>query len=122
MKTITSRSAGALALVAAAAYLPAATAQSACSAATPSYAAPSVAAGWEATLVGTDLESPRGLLFDSSGNLLVVEQRAGVVSYAVGSDDAGCVQLSDRKEVIENDAVSDLPLYRLVLPPSPSRC
>lgn len=45
----------------------------------PSYPSPIAADGWSAQLVAQGLVSPRGILFDSKSNLLVVQQGNGIV-------------------------------------------
>ncbi|KAK7745235.1 hypothetical protein SLS62_009864 [Diatrype stigma] len=72
---------------------------------TPSYPAPVVGSGWTARLIVTGLKDPRGLLFDSSGNLLVVEQEAGIrrLSFTDGGDT--CLQVAENTQVVQNSNV-----------------
>jgi hypothetical protein len=51
------------------------------------YPAPSVAPGFAARIVANGLTLPRGIVFDTAGNLLVIEQGRGVIAYTL--DDAG---------------------------------
>lgn len=108
------RSARALLLLGAS-TLPAVAAQS-CPGATPDYPAPVLAEGFEATLVATGLSSPRSLMFDSNGNLLVVQPQVGITSHVVKDNDQGCVELSDAKEVIGDRTVSTALVIYTILP------
>ncbi|KAF2120710.1 soluble quino protein glucose/sorbosone dehydrogenase [Lophiotrema nucula] len=76
-----------------------------CPSLTASYPAPSVASGYEARLIAQDLESPRGLLFDNKGNLLVVERGKGISSFNVKGD-GSCVTLSNKKTVVGDGALN----------------
>ena len=71
----------------------------------PTYAPPVVADGWEAQLVFDDLDSPRSVLFDSEGGLLVVEQRSGVKHLRIGGN-SSCVNIESETSLIDDDAVS----------------
>ncbi|KAF1989445.1 soluble quino protein glucose dehydrogenase [Aulographum hederae CBS 113979] len=81
-----------------------ATAQSSsCSAPTASYAAPSLASGYEAHLVATGLTRPRGIRFDAEGNLLVVQQRVGIVGLTFTEGGCGApVEVADVKVVVDD--------------------
>lgn len=72
---------------------------------TPSYPAPVVGSGWTARLIVTGLKDPRGLLFDSSGNLLIVEQESGIrrLSFTDGGDT--CLQVAENTQVVQNNNV-----------------
>ncbi|KAK2744232.1 hypothetical protein FQN55_006917 [Onygenales sp. PD_40] len=50
------------------------------------------AAGWSSVKVLGGLQSPRGIIFDTAGNLLVVENGKGITGHKLGSD--GCVTSS----------------------------
>jgi glucose/arabinose dehydrogenase len=50
------------------------------------------AKGWKATKVAGGLTQPRGLIFDTAGNLLVVQNGLGISAHKIGSD--GCFALS----------------------------
>jgi hypothetical protein len=52
----------------------------------------STAKGWKATKIAGGLIQPRGLVFDSVGNLLVVQNGLGITVHKVGSD--GCFTAS----------------------------
>ena len=68
--------------------------------------APSVAPGFESRLVAAGLKSPRGIQFDSAGNLLVVEQGGGVVALNFTDYGGSCLQEKQRWTVVNNTAVS----------------
>lgn len=65
--------------------------------------APNVAPGYSANVVLNGLSAPRGLIFDSAGNLLIVEQGLKGVRIAKLSTD-GCVASS--KQLINDTTVS----------------
>lgn len=91
-----------IALTLGAALVGSAIAQSTTSCAAPSPSGsirPSVASGYRLQVVASGLAKPRGILLDSSGNLLVVEQGSGVVSSHVLQDRNGCVTVQSSKNV-----------------------
>ena len=51
-----------------------------------------LASGWKATKVLGDLTSPRGIIFDTAGNLLIVQSGKGISVHAVSA--TGCVTSS----------------------------
>lgn len=67
---------------------------------TPKNAAPSVASGWEARVVATGLTNPRGIIFDSSGHLLVVQQGKGIGSLSLTDNGGACVIAGQPSDVI----------------------
>lgn len=84
----------------------------------PSYPAPVLSDGWSAQLVYTGLESPRGILFDASGNLLLVEQGKGVAHLTFKDGESTCLEVSNKTDLIQSQDVRSysLPLnYRHVL-------
>lgn len=72
------------------------------------YAAPSVAPGFAARLVANGLQSPRGIVFDKTGRLLVVQQGLGI--QALTFDDGGgeCVSVKSKDDVVRDVTVSFL--------------
>jgi glucose/arabinose dehydrogenase len=72
----------------------------------PSYSAPVVSDGWQAQLVANGLSSPRGVLFDSSGNLLVVQQGAGIVHLQFDDGGSTCLDVSKKTYLINSTGVS----------------
>jgi hypothetical protein len=72
----------------------------------PSYAAPVVSNGWQAQLVATGLSSPRGIIFDSSGNLLVVQQGAGIIHLEFDDGGSTCLDVSKKTYLINSTSVS----------------
>lgn len=82
-------------------------AQSSCSVTlTANYPAPSVAAGYEARLIANGLTSPRGIIFDKQGHLLVVEQASGIVGLTLADDGGPCLSLISRQTIINDTTVS----------------
>jgi glucose/arabinose dehydrogenase len=74
---------------------------------TAAYAAPSVASGYAARLVATGLNSPRGIKFDTAGNLLVVEEGVGITALRFEDGDGGsCVSLASQDTVISDESLN----------------
>lgn len=71
----------------------------------PSYPAPVVGTGWTAQLVADGLKSPRGILLDSAGHLLVVEQGTGIRRLTWKDHGGTCLEVSDSSSVVENSDV-----------------
>lgn len=72
----------------------------------PQHAAPSVVPGFRVEVVANGLRDPRGILFDSEGGLLVVEQGHGISRLRL-TGDGPCVRVQgDVQRVVENDLVS----------------
>jgi hypothetical protein len=72
----------------------------------PSYSTPIVSNGWQAKLVANRLQSPRGILFDSKGNLLVVQQGVGIVHLAFDDGGSTCLDVSKKTNLITSSSVS----------------
>lgn len=72
----------------------------------PSYSTPVVGPGWTAQLVARNLTSPRSILFDTDGALLVVQKGVGILR--VRFDDLGgtCLVVNSTAPVVENADVS----------------
>jgi hypothetical protein len=68
-----------------------ATIPSSCSGLTPRYAS-SIASGWRATKIKGSLRTPRGIVIDSAGHLLVVEVGLGISAHTL--DASGCIASS----------------------------
>jgi glucose/arabinose dehydrogenase len=68
----------------------------------PPYPAPVTASGWASRLIAANLTRPRGLLFDASGNLLVLEQRVGIRRLAFADSGESCLQLDQDSWVVQN--------------------
>jgi hypothetical protein len=62
-------------------------------------------------LVAQGLNSPRSILFDSNGGLLVVQQGYGVVHLAFTDNGGTCLEVAKKTYLINSTAVS-LPLIR----------
>lgn len=78
-----------------------------CSALKPSYSAPSVASSYAAAPIATGLLKPRGILFDTSGRILVVEQNRGIVALTLKDEGGMCLSVKENKTVIANKGVSN---------------
>lgn len=79
----------------------------------PTLPAPSVASGYKAKLIANGLRSPRGIIFDTKGNLLVVEAGHGVTALTLNDQGNDCVGVASKKVVI-ND--SNVGFFRLLIP------
>ena len=69
---------------------------------TPNYPAPSLADGYVARLVTSDLRTPRGIKFDSNGALLVVESGHGITALNLEHSANGCISVSSKKSVVSD--------------------
>lgn len=84
-------------------------AQSSCQNAAPSgKIKPSIASGYQYAVVATGLSSPRGIQFDSAGNLLVIEARKALSIHQVQQNGDSCVQLTNSKSLIEDKDVRSM--------------
>lgn len=69
----------------------------------PSYPAPSLAPGYKAQLIAQNLTKPRGLIFDSDGQLLVVQQQVGITSLSIQDQDGnGCLTVTKKTDLVDN--------------------
>lgn len=67
---------------------------------------PSVASGYKAALVATGVSNPRGIAFDSSGNLLVVQSGSGIASLQLEDNGGTCISVKSKKIVLEAKALN----------------
>ena len=67
---------------------------------------PSVASGYQAALVATGVSNPRGIVFDSSGNLLVVQSGSGIASLQLQDSGGTCISVKSRKVILEAKALN----------------
>ncbi|KAK7931366.1 soluble quino protein glucose dehydrogenase [Apiospora marii] len=68
----------------------------------PSYQAPVVGSGWTAQLVAKDLKDPRGIIFDTKGHLLVVEQESGIKRLTFDDKGGTCLVQSGSETIVGN--------------------
>jgi len=95
--------------------LPYALAQTTCATVAPKIA-PVVAAGYTARVLMNGLKTPRGMLFDSSGNLLIVEQGgAGVRIVKLTDGDGTNVCVASSKQLIADASVRTFYTFLLCL-------
>lgn len=81
----------------------------ACSVITPA-ATPVFASGYSGRVVVNRLKSPRGIMFDTKDNLLIVEQGGGGIRRITFTDNGGtdiCIKSST--QIIKDNTVSPLP-------------
>ncbi|KAF3019699.1 hypothetical protein E8E14_007112 [Neopestalotiopsis sp. 37M] len=69
---------------------------------TPSYSAPVVGSGWTAQLVVTGLTKPRGIVWDSNGHLLVVQQGVGLTGISFSENSTTCLGAATSGSIIDN--------------------
>jgi glucose/arabinose dehydrogenase len=94
-------------LAAAALLLAQATAQT-CANINPANGAPQMAAGYQAKVVMNGLRTPRGIVFDCEGNLLIAEQGGTGVRWVKLQDNGGInVCVGQQKVLIPNGLVCD---------------
>ncbi|KAJ9647877.1 hypothetical protein H2201_001243 [Coniosporium apollinis] len=70
------------------------------------YPAPSIADGYQARLVATNLDTPRGIKVDRNGNLLIVTRDAGIVALSLTDEEGGCITAADVQTVVENNRLN----------------
>lgn len=87
------------------------TISSTCRTSSLSYAVPVVASGWQAQLVATGLESPRSILFDTNGHLLVVQSGHGVLNLELTDSGGTCVSVAQKTYLINSTDVSTSPSF-----------
>lgn len=64
---------------------------------------PSLALGYGLQLVTQNLTTPRHIVFDSAGNLLVAGDPAGITALILDEpSDGGCIAVREQKVVVEN--------------------
>jgi hypothetical protein len=83
----------------------------ACSVLSATYAAPVLLSGWQAQLVATGLTSPRSILFDSNGHLLVVQSGHGVLNLELADGGGTCVGVAHKTYLINSTDVSTSPSF-----------
>ncbi|KAJ2896323.1 uncharacterized protein MKZ38_005622 [Zalerion maritima] len=81
----------------------------------PSYQSPVVGSGWVAQIIANDLDSPRSIVFDSSGGMLVLEQEKGITRLTFSSEDdtSTCLVEESRETVVDDEEL----LHGLALSP-----
>ena len=67
----------------------------------PSYAAPVMSNGWESKLIATGLRSPRSILFDSEGALLVVERGSGIKHLRLADGNGTCLSVETQTNLMQ---------------------
>ncbi|KAE7996942.1 hypothetical protein FH972_001618 [Carpinus fangiana] len=67
---------------------------------------PVAAPGYASRLVATGLNSPRGIIFDSAGHLLVVDRGVGVKSLTLNDKGGDCVGVATLKLIISDPSLN----------------
>ena len=74
---------------------------------------PVLANGWESKLVVNGLSKPRGIRFDTSGNLLVIQQGAGLIHLAFNDGGSTCLDLAKKTFLVNStDVWKSLPHFQ----------
>jgi len=73
---------------------------------TNNFAEPVLANGWEHKLIVKGLTKPRSILFDSEGNLLVIQQGAGLIHLAFDDGGSTCLDVAKKTFLINSTEVS----------------
>jgi len=71
-----------------------------------SYPAPVLNDGWSAQLIAQGLTAPRGILFDSNGGLLVVQQGSGIIHFTWTDDGSTCLTDPQKTFLVNSTDVS----------------
>jgi glucose/arabinose dehydrogenase len=80
--------------------------QNTCPGAAPATDPAIVAKGFSAYVLVKNLTNPRGLVFDSDGNLLVLEKFRGVTALKL-KDDGSCLSVGSTTRVVSDGTVSN---------------
>lgn len=69
-----------------------------------SYQTPLLAPGYSLQLLTKNITTPRHIVFDSAGNLLIAGDPTGIIALVLdGFDSGGCITIREQKLVVEND-------------------
>lgn len=80
-----------------------------CSGLTPTYPAPVLSQGWTAQLIANGVRSARGLVFDSSGALLVAQANTGITRITF-TESGNCVTVASKTTLAtKNDVCANPP-------------
>ncbi|TVY75547.1 L-sorbosone dehydrogenase [Lachnellula suecica] len=71
----------------------------------PSYPAPIVSNGWSAQLVAQGAIEARSIIFDSAGNLLVVQAGYGIFHLAFNDGGSTCLEVAKNTTLISSEAL-----------------
>jgi glucose/arabinose dehydrogenase len=72
----------------------------------PATTAPIVASGFTARVFANGLTKPRGMVFDTEGNLLVVQNGRGIIAIKLKDDGGSCVSAAGTQSVVADTSVS----------------
>lgn len=70
---------------------------------------PRVRDGWNWSVVATTLRNPRSIIFDTSGKLLMLEARWGIITIAFDDNDENDVIERERLNVVRDASVCCCP-------------
>jgi hypothetical protein len=68
----------------------------------PQYNSPVVGGGWSYRLIANNFSRPRGIVFDQSGALLVVDSRVGIVRLNLADDGGTCLSVKSKTTVVDS--------------------
>lgn len=80
--------------------------QTSCSSLAPKNPNPSVAPGYKAQVIANGFTRPRSIIFDKSGNLLVLEGGVGVTALKLKDDGGLCLSVQSKSVVIANTSLN----------------
>lgn len=72
----------------------------------PRHDAPVVGSGWIAQLVVNNLKSPRSIMFDNAGGLLVVQQGEGIQRITFKAGDGVCLTVDQSTTVVDSNELN----------------
>jgi glucose/arabinose dehydrogenase len=64
------------------------------------------ASGYTVRLLASGLSSPRSLIFDNAGNLLVAEQSSGITALTLTDNGGACLEVASRTDVVSDSQLN----------------
>ncbi|KAL9100410.1 MAG: hypothetical protein Q9163_004208 [Psora crenata] len=71
---------------------------------------PTIAPGWNWSVVSTNLSKPRSIAFDGAGRLLVLQSGKGIAALELEDNGGNCVRERSRSNVINETTVRSISL------------
>lgn len=72
----------------------------------PDYKAPVAADGWSYRLIAQDLTSPRSVVVDPRGGLLVLDSGVGIKRLVLDDDGGTCLSVRNEQTLVSSSSVS----------------
>lgn len=79
-------------------------AQSNCSSSIKAITSPTASNGFAWDIIATNVSSPRGIIFDSKGRLLIVQQGTGILALSLSNN--SCAQITQTTIVLQNSSLN----------------